>query len=362
MLLPYRVASVAGSAERVQAAAAIAKRDVAVVIVNYGTAELTIEAVESVLSRDHGGRKVEVHVVDNASPGDDAERLRQSHAERHWQGRVTLHFSQENLGFGRGNNLALGALWAGDRPPAFVFFLNPDACLASEAVDVLAGFLEQHPEAAVAGAAIVRPDGTPVRAAFRFPSALSEFVQTVNLGVLSRLIPRAHVSLPADIPCQAVDWVSGAAVMVRSVQLAEIGFFDPDFFLYFEETELMWRFRQAGHLVWHVPKARIIHVAGAATGMRGGRHESRAQPAYWYDSWRLYYVKTRGVARARMAAMAHIVGACINIAVQALRGRRSSLPSRFFTDFYRYVLYPLLLGDPCLAHPDGNTGKDLKRK
>ena len=46
---------------------------IAVIVVNYGTADLAIEAVESVLARDHGGRTVRVHLVDNASPGEDAK-------------------------------------------------------------------------------------------------------------------------------------------------------------------------------------------------------------------------------------------------------------------------------------------------
>ena len=49
--------------------------EISVIIVNYGTAALTIAAVESVLARRHGGRRVDIHVVDNASPGDDAARL-----------------------------------------------------------------------------------------------------------------------------------------------------------------------------------------------------------------------------------------------------------------------------------------------
>ena len=60
---------------------------IAVIIVNYGTADLTTAGIESVLARAHGGRRVEVHVVDNASPAGDARILAERHAERGWGGR-----------------------------------------------------------------------------------------------------------------------------------------------------------------------------------------------------------------------------------------------------------------------------------
>ena len=130
--------------------------DIAVSIVNYGTADLVIEAVESVLARDHGGRRVEVHVVDNASPGDDAAVLEAAHGAKDWAARgVILHLEDENHGFGRGNNVVLQALAARETPPEFVFFLNSDAWLENEALDILARALEADPKACGAGAGIL---------------------------------------------------------------------------------------------------------------------------------------------------------------------------------------------------------------
>jgi GT2 family glycosyltransferase len=79
--------------------------DVAVVIVNYGTADMAIAAADSVLNRTADGLTVEVHLVDNASPGNDAEVLRQ--AASRWGDAVTLHLEPTNHGFGRGNNVVL---------------------------------------------------------------------------------------------------------------------------------------------------------------------------------------------------------------------------------------------------------------
>ena len=150
---------------------------IAVIVVNYGTAALAIAAVESVLSRTHGGRSVSVHLVDNASPGQDTVTLREICATPRWAENVTFWPETENHGFGRGNNVVLGALATGETLPDAVFLLNPDARLENEAIDILATTLERDPQSAAAGAGICKPDGRQVTAAFRFPGPVNEIVR-----------------------------------------------------------------------------------------------------------------------------------------------------------------------------------------
>ncbi|MFC3169433.1 glycosyltransferase [Paracoccus fontiphilus] len=315
---------------------------IAVIIINYGTADLAIAAVDSVLARQHGGYPVEVHLLDNASPGDDAAVLSEAHEARNWGNRVRLWLETENHGFGRGNNLVLRALAGRSSPPDYVFLLNPDAGLQNEAIAILADRLDAAPQAAAAGAAIALPSGRPVTAAFRFPSAQSEFAQAVNLGPVSRFFARWIVPLPPDLPEGPVDWVSGAAVMMRLSVLEQLQGFDPDFFLYYEEVELMFRMRKSGHDILHVPAAKVLHAEGAATGV--GRSRRKPRPAYWYDSWRLYHLKTQGRVRTIISGLAWMGGAALNVPLAALRGQERHAPERFFGDFTRLVMRPLLLG------------------
>lgn len=315
---------------------------ISVIVVNYGTAELALAAVESVLARDHGGRSVDVHLVDNASPGGDAARFARAHADRGWGARVTLYPETENHGFGRGNNLVLRALAARATPPRYVMLLNPDARLENEALAILAEFLDAHPRAAAAGAGIAKPDGTPVTAAFRFPTAAWEFAEAAGLGPVSRLLGAWQVPLPPDHPTGAVDWVAGAAVMLRRDALAALGGFDPEFFLYFEEVDLMRRLAATGQEVWYLPEARVLHAEGAATGVRSGETARRPRPRYWYESWRHYHRKARGRAGALSAALCRISGAALNGLVCRLRGRPPSGPKDFLGDFTAIVLLPLL--------------------
>lgn len=319
---------------------------VAVIIINYGTADLAIAAVESVLGRSHNGHLVEIHLLDNASPSGDGAVLAEAHAQRRWGERVTLWLEAENHGFGRGNNIVLHALTKRPAPPDYVFLLNPDAQLENEAIAILADRLDGARQAAAAGAGIALPSGLPVTAAFRFPSPWSEFVQALNFGPVSRLFRDRLVPLPMDHPDGPVDWVSGAAVMMRLEVVREMGGFDPDFFLYYEEVELMFRMRKQGHWILYVPAARVQHVEGAATDVKSGHPVRKRKPAYWYHSWRLYYLKTRGRRGAIAAALAWMAGVVLNAPLAMLRGHQRIAPKEFFGDFTCLVMRPLLLDSP----------------
>jgi GT2 family glycosyltransferase len=221
--------------------------EIAVIIVNYGTAELALKAAASVLERSHPGHRVELHLVDNASPSGDAKVIATEIEARGWQRRLTFHAEAENHGFGRGNNVVLTALAARATPPDYVFLLNPDAVLENETISVLADFLEAHPEAACAGAEIRKPSSPdPVTAAFRFPSLGSVLSEAVSFGPVSRLLRRYRVALDPTPEAARVDWVAGAAVMARFEAWREAGFFDPTYFLYYEEVDLMLQTARAG--------------------------------------------------------------------------------------------------------------------
>jgi GT2 family glycosyltransferase len=316
--------------------------DVAVIIVNYGTADLAILAVESVLQRGHAGLSVEVHLVDNASPGNDAAVL--SQAATGWGDRVTFYPEDTNHGFGRGNNLVLKELWRRKDRPGKAYLLNPDARLETNVIAELAAFMDDHPRVAVVGSGIDRPeDGAPLACAFRFPSLTSEVVGAIGFGPLARLFSASEVPLSPESPTMPVDWVAGASMMVRLEALADVGFFDPDYFLYYEEVDLMLRLKRKGWEIWHCAEARIAHVAGAATGVHGKDPRPRRRPGYWYDSWRIYFTKNHGRAYAIMTGLGMIAGSALGDLIDRLRGRQPRSPERLRGDLWRRGLLPLLV-------------------
>lgn len=315
--------------------------EISVIVVNYGTAELARAAVDSVLAHDHGGRRVDVHLVDNASPGNDREILAEAARSEAWRGRVTFYPETVNHGFGRGNNVVLHALAARPVPPDKVFLLNPDARLENEAIAILAEVMDENPALGFAGSGISQPGTGPVVAAFRFPGLVSEFFQILGVGLFFRLARRWQVALPPDHPEGPVDWVSGAGLMARFKAIQSLDFFDPEFFLYYEEVDLMRRGRQAGWATWYVSRARIQHAEGAATGVKSGVAERRRRPAYWYHSWAHFYRNAHGRRGAAGIAFAVLLGGFLHHAIAFTRRRSPTLPLHFVPDFWSYGIVTL---------------------
>lgn len=318
------------------------KADVAVIVVNYNTANLALDALESVLEFSHGERRCEIHLVDNASPHGDGDFLQAEIIRRGWQDVVVLYKETVNHGFGRGNNLVLNTLASRPTPPRYVFILNPDAKLENDAIAVLADFLDDRPAAAVAGARIAKPEGIPVTCAFRFPGIVATFSSALSFGPVARLFSHLQVPLSPELPTCQVDWVSGAAAMIRLDAACQAGFFDPAYFLYYEEVDLMRQIKRLDWQIWFVPEARVVHIEGAATNVKSGQSERTRRPAYWYQSWYHYFNKNHGRAGAMGAAAAWILGAAGNEVISRVRGKTPVAPLLFYRDFWATAVRPLL--------------------
>jgi len=310
---------------------------VAIIVVNYGTAELAIRAVESVLCHETQGCGTEIHLLDNASPEEDAARFEEAKAAGNWGDRVTLWPEQANHGFGRGNNVVLRALNDRPSPPDYVFLLNPDARIENAAVTLLAEFMDRTPAAGAVGARLLDGDGQPTTGAFRFPNILGEFEKASNFGPISSLLKDYRVPLEPDQESGPVDWVSGAATMFRFSALKEVGFFDPGYFLYYEEVDLMRRLKSVGWEVHYWPKAEVLHLEGASTQIV----RQNRRPDYLYRSWRRYFQK-QGRLKAIAASLALNAGSLVGLLVARLYSRPPQVPRQFFRDHWHYVLAPLL--------------------
>lgn len=318
--------------------------DIAVIIVNYRIGDLAVKAAESVLTRDHGPWSVAVHLVDNASPDGEADRIRAALDAAPWGHKVQFHPEPTNHGFGRGNNVVLDALNA--NPPRFALLLNPDAMVEDGTIETLATFLDTTPQAAIAGASLRSPEGDPASAAFRLPSLGAIFSHAINFGPVSRLLKNSVQALPPETPRQPVGWVSGACVMLRFEASAAVDHFDPAFFLYYEEVDLMRRVGAEGWSVWYVPEARAIHIEGASTDVRSFRPKRQSRPAFLYEAWRLYFVKAYGPLGALGILAAQMIGMSLNFPMAKARGHVPSMPIGYFGHALREVVWPILRGAP----------------
>ncbi|MCZ4259494.1 glycosyltransferase family 2 protein [Limimaricola sp. G21655-S1] len=303
------------------------------VILNWRTPEMTLRAAESAVAA-MAGIEGGIVIVDNDSGDGSEERLRAGVAARGWGDRVRVVQSGRNGGFGAGNNAGIrDALAKGERPD-LVYILNSDAFPEPGAIAALVKHLADHPAAGLAGSLISDPDGTPHLAAFRFPSLLSEIEGPLRFGPVSRLLSRRRVWMEVPEQTCRVDWVSGASLMIRHELFERIGGFDETFFLYFEETDLCRRARDAGFETHFVRESRVTHIGSVSTRM----NEWRRVPDYWFESRRHYFRKHHGDAGAAVATLLHLAaGGLHRLRCVAMR-RDPGDPPRYLRDLLRHEL------------------------
>lgn len=312
----------------------VAGREVGVIVVSYKSAALTVDCLAAVAAeRARSPLRVRCVVVDNASG--DAPAVQAAIDANAWHDWASVVAAPRNGGFAYGNNLGLAALERDGRCD-FVHLLNPDTVLHPGAIDALVAFFERHPRAGIAGGVFENGDGSEWAIAFRFPSLLGEFEQGVRLGLVSRVLGAWRVPMHMGREEAAVDWVSGASMMVRREVFSRIGGLDEAFFLYFEETEFCFRAKAAGFEVWYVPSSRVTHIAGQSTKVTERNVGPRRLPPYWFDSRRLYFTLTRGPAYAALADVMALVGGWLGIAKSALLGRLGTHVPHFLRDLARH--------------------------
>jgi len=222
--------------------------DVSVVIVTYNSREWIERPLESV-----AGKGAEVIVVDHGSTDGTLELIR----ERFPEARI---LEQENRGFGGGNNTGMRAATG-----ELFLLLNPDAWFLGDGFQKLVDFAKAHPEAGVVGPRLLHPDGSLQRSVRGFPTPwriATEFFFLRKLAPRSRLLNAFHGG-PADHESVfEAEWLGGACLLVRREAVDAVGGFDEDFFLFSEEVDWCYRFRQAGWKVLFYPGAEVVHVIG----------------------------------------------------------------------------------------------------
>jgi N-acetylglucosaminyl-diphospho-decaprenol L-rhamnosyltransferase len=313
--------------------------DIAVIIVTYKSAQLTIESLRSLVAeRSLPGLRIRAIVVDNASG--DLPVIAQAVKDNNWSSWVTLVMSPQNGGFAYGNNLGIQQAYAAGSP-SYVHLLNPDTQVRPGAIGTLVRFMEAHPTVGIAGGSFEHADGTEWPIAFRFPGLLSELNQGLELGFVSRILDRWIVPRHMSRLNEPIDWICGASMIIRPQVFDAIGGLDENYFLYYEETDFCKRAKRAGFSTWYVPESRVMHIAGQSTMVTGPRTESRRLPAYWFESRRRYFAVTFGIGRAIaidiVAVFAQIIGF---VKRTALRRGRDTVPY-FIRDLVRHsVLWP----------------------
>ncbi len=256
-------------------------------LVSYNTKALLtpcLDALDKALAPIGGG---EVIVVDNASRDGSAEFLRQHRPD------VKLIESNENVGFGRANNLAL------DRVKSrYLLLLNTDAFVPPDALVGPLAYMEAHPECGVLGVRLVGRDGEPQPGCRYFPTPLNSF--WARAGFTRRFgFPRMVDDVLWDHrDTRECDWVPGCYYLTRREVVDRVGLFDPRFFLYYEEVDHCREVKNAGWRVVFYPHVDVVHLGGESAKSDGAISQSRQLDGLQLESGFLYYRKHHGLAGA----------------------------------------------------------------
>jgi GT2 family glycosyltransferase len=222
--------------------------DVSVVVVTYNALPWLEQALDGV--RGH-----ETVVVDNGSSDGTVAFVRDRYAD------VEV-VEQENRGLAAGWNAGI------ERTSGrYVLLLNSDAWLHEGALDALVAFADAHPDAAVVAPRLLNPDGTLQRSVRGFPTLwrlATEYLFLRKLAPRTRALNAFYAGPFAHDRVYEAEFLMGAVWLVRRAAIDEVGPADERFFLFSEEVDWAYRFRQAGWRSLFFPGADATHVYGAS--------------------------------------------------------------------------------------------------
>ena len=250
--------------------------DVSIIYVNYNTSDLILNSIKSVKEKTKG-ITYELIVVDNDSKNDSLDSIKFQYPE------VICIQSRSNLGFGKANNLGI------ERAKGkCILFLNPDTLLKNDAITILFSYLNENPNVGGCGGNLFDEYDNPTTSfARQFPSYWREIMSIFYIPSINFTYPKSIFFNKEKYPIK-VAFIIGADLMIRQSLISEIGGFDPDFFMNYEETEFCKRITDAGFDIYSVPMAEIIHLEGRSSYIKQSRL------FYLYEGQYIYYLKRYG--------------------------------------------------------------------
>ena len=194
----------------------------------------------------------EIVVVDNASSDGT-----QAYVRERWPG-VRLIDAGGNVGFARGNNAGISQTFG-----ELVLLLNPDTSVGPGTIDRLVAALDANPHAAVVGPRLVDQSGRPELSFGRMISPHAELWQKVLVTGNDRGVPVISALVDGMTRrSRTVDWVSGACLLIRRLDLEAVGRLDERFFLYTEDVDLCAAVRARGRTVLFIADVEVVHLRG----------------------------------------------------------------------------------------------------
>ncbi|MDD2807782.1 MAG: glycosyltransferase family 2 protein [Patescibacteria group bacterium] len=256
----------------------ISNIDLSIVVVSWNVKKLLRECLKSIFVRENK-LNIEVIVVDNASHDGSVEMIKNEFPA------IDLIPNTHNLGFAAANNQ--GILKSQGR---YILVLNPDTVIVKDALNKMIDFMEKNYQIGIAGCKHLNPDWTVQPSVRRLPDFLPIFFIFTKLAKIFPNLPPIYYYLAKDFNykiTQPIDQVAGSFFMIRREALDEIGLFDENFFIWFEEVDLCKRANDAGWQVWYYAGAEIIHYGGQSFAQQLAIKKQRQ---FFKSAW-YYFIK-----------------------------------------------------------------------
>lgn len=219
---------------------------VSVITVNYNQSQVTFDLLESL--RKISYRNIEIIVVDNASPNDHPDQIKNNYPE------ITFLKSEKNLGFAGGNNLGIEKS-TGD----YLLFLNNDTEVSVDFLEPLVEFYQSHPDAGMVSPKI-RYHHTPEMIQYAGYTAINPY------AIRNRSIGYKEIDNGQYNETRPTAFGHGAAMMVPREVIEKVGMMPDIYFLYYEELDWGWRISKAGYQNYYIGNSVIFHKESISTG------------------------------------------------------------------------------------------------
>ena len=299
--------------------------ELSIVIPSWNTRELLRACLASVRAADKP--ETEVIVVDNASADGSADLVAAEFPE------VVLQRNDRNEGFARGCNQGI-ALSRG----RYVLLLNADTEVHAGAIPLMVGWLEEHPEYGASAPRLVHPDGRTQRACQAFPSWWTPLFFATPLERWlpeSRELRRYFLRDWDHEDDRDVDQPPAACLCIRRAVLDEVGTFDEELWLFYNDVDLSRRMAAAGYCTRFRSEARVLHHVGASTSQYG---EFLTE---WQKNRLAYYRKHHGFLAGpwlKLCVSFAFADYLVGNAVRKLRGRGGDPLGQLVRSYGRFLL------------------------
>lgn len=270
--------------------------DCSIIIVNYNTSTLIIQAINALKSTIHN-LEYEILVIDNDST-ENIDGIKKTHPD------VTLIKLDKNIGFGCANNVGVN-----NSTGRNVFFLNPDTIAKDGAIEILSNYLDANEKVGACGANLFNAYGEPTHSFKRiFPSLFLELSDAL-CGIPVKLLFGKNSDFNHTEKPLKVAYICGADLMVKRSVFNQVGGFDKDIFMYYEDSLLCNQVTSLGYNIMSIPQSEIIHLEGKSFRLNTNREQRvfEGRAVFFSKVYSVNYIKVSNLLNKCLLFLAIIL-------------------------------------------------------